>query len=475
MAETIFKDVVVIGNGPSAITLSYMLAGNWPYYNDVPHPIDFLQNRLEENRGYSLLEQDLSYLSEGLEGRSLNPVSVLFDTLNHPQADLGIENPSVISWRYQPNKLVNHVVLGKGVPGGSWQKMDGSTLTISLGSWMELPNLNIREWDAARCRSSNGVSGLRQKRATVGTIADYYRFYVYSKDLSNFFVNNATVTSISQFNSLTTENLPFDHLWKINGYTENYDIDSDQINRKSFSYISPNVVLATGNSDQPNKLNVEGEDLPIVLYSLSDLEELIEKQILSPKTGSILIVGAGLSAADAVIAARFHSIPIIHVFRRSVCDPEVIFNKLPQNIYPEYHKVHKMMQDSNSGHYDGYKAYPCSKVTAIKSDGTVIITSCKDDSLVSVVTVSHVVVLIGMHPDLSFLPYRNMKIGINPQKPVDCKKNPIDINLFNHKTVFYPGIYAVGPLVGDNFVRFVQGGCFAVASHIVKSGDHKTA
>lgn len=51
----------------------------------------------------------------------MNPVSVLFDTLNHPQADLGIDNPSVISWRSNPDKIVNHVVLGKGIPGGSWQ------------------------------------------------------------------------------------------------------------------------------------------------------------------------------------------------------------------------------------------------------------------------------------------------------------------------------------------------------------------
>lgn len=51
------KKTFILGNGPSAITLSYMLAGNWPYYNDLPHPIDFLQNRLEENKEYSLLEQ----------------------------------------------------------------------------------------------------------------------------------------------------------------------------------------------------------------------------------------------------------------------------------------------------------------------------------------------------------------------------------------------------------------------------------
>lgn len=50
----------------------------------------------------------------------------------------------------------------------------------------------------------------------------------------------------------------------------------------------------------------------------------------------VLIVGAGLSAADAVLSARFRSLPIIHVFRRS----NVSLDKtLPENMYPEYHKV----------------------------------------------------------------------------------------------------------------------------------------
>lgn len=311
---------------------------------------------------------------------------------------------------------------------------------------------------------------MRQKRATVSTIAEYYRYYVYSQGLNHYFRNNVVVTSVSPIlTNLVHYNKCNDHLWEVNGFIESYDKESNQIQKNRFRYISPNVVLATGNSDQPNMLNIEGEDLSFVIYSLSELEELIKKKALSSKSGHLLIVGAGLSAADAVIAARFHGIPITHVFRRSVQDPELIFNKLPQNIYPEYHKVHKMMADLDHGHYDGYKAVPASQVSAIRSDRSVVITSCKDESIVSVVKISHVIVLIGMRPDLSFLPFKDLAVGVNPEKSVDCKKNPIDINLSNHETVLYPGIFAVGPLVGDNFVRFVQGGCLAVASDIVKS------
>ncbi|GFW70872.1 oxidative stress-induced growth inhibitor 1 [Trichonephila clavipes] len=340
--------------------------------------------------------------------------------------------------------------------------MDGSTLTISLSSWMELPNLSIREWDASRNRLHSTQSGLRQKRATVGTVADYYSCYVKSQGLSSFFVNNSVVTSIAPVPAETANDLGYKHLWKIHGYIDNSSNLS--IPKRLFNYVSPHVVLATGNSDQPNELNVEGQELPFVLHSLADLEKVIHKNRLLSNSDSLVIVGAGLSAADAVIAARFYGIPIIHVFRRSVNDPDLIFNKLPQDIYPEYHKVHQMMKDSNRVHYEGYKAFSCSKIHSIKPDGTVIITSCEIENF-SVCKVSYVLVLIGQHPDMSFLS-NDLKLGIHPERPIDCKKNPIDINLYTHESISYPGLYAVGPLVGDNFVRFVQGGCLAVASHI---------
>jgi hypothetical protein len=60
---------------------------------------------------------------QGLEGRSNNPVSLLMDTLNHPCADLGLELPSLLEWHHHPGCQVDHIVIGKGPPGGSWQVM----------------------------------------------------------------------------------------------------------------------------------------------------------------------------------------------------------------------------------------------------------------------------------------------------------------------------------------------------------------
>lgn len=57
----------------------------------------------------------------------------------------------------------------------------------------------------------------------------------------------------------------------------------------------------------------------------------------------LLIVGSGLSAADAILLAQKYRIRIIHVIRKPVNDPNLIFNKLPKKLYPEYHRVYDQM------------------------------------------------------------------------------------------------------------------------------------
>jgi len=129
---------------------------------------------------------------QSLEGRSSNPVALLFDILNHPQADLGLELPSLLTWKHNSNRAIDHVVLGRGPPGGAWQSMDGNVLTISLGCWMELPEMNFRDWEAkqeARC--------VRESRATVASVAQYYCDYVEAHNLQQYFRDYSVTTEVT--------------------------------------------------------------------------------------------------------------------------------------------------------------------------------------------------------------------------------------------------------------------------------------
>lgn len=184
----------------------------------------------------------------------------------------------------------------------------------------------------------------------------------------------------------------------------------------------------------------------------------------------ILIVGAGLSAADAVLTARFHSVPVLHVFRSRTIP---IDRQLPEIMYPEYHKVHQMMEDGGK-YYPLYEALPEHKVLSLAGfsvDQKVLLEG--PNGQLSAQKVSGVAILIGASPNLSFLKTvcssDGTGLGANPDLPIDCRSNPILIDLWSHKVVRvqHPGLYALGPLTGDNFVRFILGGSLAVASGVL--------
>lgn len=712
------KEFVIIGNGPSGISLSYLLSGNWPYYLGGCQD-EMLHARLTAQPHLSLLQQDLEFLSDGLEGRSNNPVSLLFDALQRPEADLGLDLPSLLEWRQLPHKRVDHVVLGRGGPGGVWRTLDGGLLTVSLGAWMQLPNLSMESWEANHLASKlrDGKGELLSRRTSISCVAQYYTDYVEVMGLAENFRNYTVVTNVKQLSNragrqqrasamrktscagcscpgcpamaerlglapsgsapadparrrspggsgrwalpcpadgsaedrlghfaeaehgsgrtskgpiscpgappggmewkedlflleeeeeeeelssgcssltrhsespdrgcasgdaVTTTQLcdvkttlwepssardsgdpartsccddgdsgmysisqPLDitnstfetdlcpswdpilnpslcsfmyrgglssssacffmeggcqdrlsttprssmcsrlaalpeaenTLFEVSGYEIKQQTKTGEQITEPFSYLTKNVVLATGH-DKPNRLNVEGEGLAFVLHSLRELERAVESGSITTNSDPVMIIGAGLSAADAILNAQGHGIPVVHVFRRAVDDPQLIFNKLPVALYPEYHRVHQMMGEGSVAstrvvrgqlvekEHPGYRSYAQTAVMEICKGRRVRLSGPNTNEEIQV---SLVVVLVGAAPDLEFLE-TDTQLGQVPGNPID-KNNPIDIDVYSHQAVHVPGLFAMGPLTGDNFVRFLQGGALAIAAHAQK-------
>ncbi|KAF4083599.1 hypothetical protein AMELA_G00143800 [Ameiurus melas] len=438
--------VVIIGNGPSGICLSYLLSGYTPYFSpEAFHPNPILHRKLQENSHLSLFEQDLEYLCEGLEGRSSNPLAVLFDSLLLPDSDVGLDCASPLLWRYEPERAMNHLVLGKGPPGGAWHAMEGSMLTLSLANWMELPGLNLKDWMREKRRN------VRNDRATSADIASYYQHYILEHD--GYIIRNG-------------DELPF-------------------------VVQAENVVLATGTSDAPAHLGVEGESLPFVCHSFGELETVISNGGLCRSSEPVLVVGAGLTAADAVLCTHHLNVPVYHTFRRGVLDPALIFNQLPRVLYPEYHKVHQMMsqqqyqpsrsapnllsQDASSPDnddtrsscsYPGYLSFPKHRVVSFNHSGKCVLEAESGHHVV--LQVSLALVLIGSQPNLSFLPEEGRQLGLEPGQPISCRRNPIKVEPYTYESVREVGLYALGPLVGENFVRFLKGGALGAACSLLR-------
>uniref|UniRef100_A0A3P8ULT5 Oxidative stress induced growth inhibitor family member 2 n=1 Tax=Cynoglossus semilaevis TaxID=244447 RepID=A0A3P8ULT5_CYNSE len=446
--------VVIIGNGPSGICLSYLLSGYKPYLDTTTvHPNQILYRKLQETKHLPITEQDLEYLSEGLEGRSRNPVAVLFDTLLHPNADFGYEFPSVLQWRKDKQHHIPHLVLGRSSPGGAWHAMEGSMLTISLGIWMELPGFLM--FFSTRCRDTTN------DRATPEEISSYYQNYVKIKGLQKNFVENTYVTSIQKLcRGRSEEVVELGHsigcvLWEVRGY--------QQVQNNAhipFCLFAENVVLATGASDSPIRLGVEGEDLPFVYHSISDLGLALGRGQLDMNSDPVLVVGAGLSAADAVLCACNSNVRVLHVFRKSTEDSDLIFKQLPKTLYPEYHKVYNMMSQAVN-----YTSFPDHCVVSFQSDMKCLLQGI---NTLKAFKVSMALVLIGTNPDLFFLKGQGQYLGQDPTKPISCKQNPVDIYPYTFECTKEPGLFAMGPLVGDNFVRFLKGGALGITSCLLK-------
>lgn len=458
--------VIIIGNGPSGICLSYLLSGYTPYVRpDAVHPHPLLQRKLSEAPGVSIMDQDLDYLSEGLEGRCQSPVALLFDTLLRPDTDFGGSVESILTWRHQKERAIPHLVLGRNPPGGAWHSIEGSMVTLSQGEWMGLPDLQVKDWMCKKRR------GLRNSRATAGDIAHYYRDYVIRKGLSHNFVSSATVTAVEWGTPKPSSPGARDPspLFQVSGF-----VTAEDQSQQPFSLHARNVVLATGTSDSPARLGIPGEGLPFVHHDLSALEAATRAGTVSPSSDPVLIIGAGLSAADAVLYARHYGVPVIHAFRRPVDDPGLVFNQLPKMLYPEYHKVHQMMRERSilsPSPYEGYRSLPEHQLLLLKEDRQAVFRD--PQGLQKVFGVALVLLLIGSHPDLSFLPGAGADLAVDPDQPLSAKRNPVDVDPFTYQSIHQEGLYAMGPLAGDNFVRFVQGGALAVASSLLRKEARK--
>ncbi|KYQ54781.1 Oxidative stress-induced growth inhibitor 1 [Trachymyrmex zeteki] len=541
-----------------------MLAGNWPYYTGEPHPSDdMLTARLRfcttgneecsdtpddsntdvttNNRrqcsksGVSRTQGGglacstrckLECLSSGIEGRGgVRPLALLMDQLQHPCVDAGLDVASLLDWisadEHPEHRIVDHVVLGKGQPGGAWQSMDPNVLTISLSRWMSLPDLDLRHWEklveveqlqkSVLAADSDVYARLEKlnvckasSRVSMGTVAAYYKDYVRRKGLKQYFrwyhktvidinadfheiiyCSGTTVTSIRP-NSDPPESKG-GYNWIVDGY--------ENKNGKRFRYRCKRAVLATGATDLSNHLGIPGENTnrKWVTHDLNDLETRLGclvseygKDSTDEQIPPVLVIGAGLSAADAIMAARFRGIPVLHAFRNSMNEwgkqtAERITTSydrlqwLPDSIYPEYHKVYEMMADGGTN-YPSYKSLPGYTLVSLsenRENGNIsarrTVTLSAPNGQLHTFQISIAAILIGYKPDLSYLEDGGMGLGKFADKPIDSKSNPIEIDDFTYEVINAPikGLYALGPLVGNNFVRFVLGGAVGIVAHIL--------
>jgi len=49
---------------------------------------------------------------------------------------------------------------------------------------------------------------------------------------------------------------------------------------------------------------------------------------------------------------------------------------------------------------------------------------------------------------------------------IDSSANPVQIDVFSYECIKESNLFAMGPLVGDNFVRYLRGGALGITNSI---------
>ncbi|KAJ5925791.1 hypothetical protein N7454_007301 [Penicillium verhagenii] len=307
--STMETDTIIVGNGPSAMILSYMLHGYIPFYSsDPPHPDPLLHAKLKH--APNLLNVNVDVLTAHFAASRLSystqalPVNVLLDTLVRPSLDIEESgNVSNVEWRYMPEKAVSHLVFGKpSDPGGQWTEhprgASWDIRTLSYAAMLSLPGYSFAEHHKQR----TGQDLPPFTRPTRREIADYFHLYPAAVHIDQAFRCGEELSNIAR---------------TPNGFYV-----------KSHNIHCKRLVLASG---------IFTEILPPV----PALQPLLQTQMTPPVP--LLVIGSGFSAADAIISAAPDQ-KIIHVFKWAPEDRPSPLRGCHQHAYPEYAGVYRLMK-----------------------------------------------------------------------------------------------------------------------------------
>lgn len=451
------KDVntIVVGNGPSALILSYILHGHIPYYNTSnPHPDPVLHQKLSQSP--CLLDINVEDLTAHFAASRLSysnqalPVNVLLDTLIRPLADTSPEEfEPCVEWRYQAKSKVDHIVVGNtGHAGGQWASnpvaASWDISALSYAEMLSLPGYSFKEHYAS---VNSGQLIAEFYRPTRREVADYLSSYPKAVGIRDVVFTGITLDKI----------LPMEHGF----YVASHDI------------VCENLVLASGTFTEllsPHQLLQPLKNLPAGSPS-SDYP--------------LLVIGSGFTAADIILSAPANR-KIIHIYKWNPDMHPSPLRACHRTAYPEYASVYRRMKSAagralgvNKGSlfpdkndqcslYDGnYEGLPNTQIVDVHVQPNCAIVRLKEqDGRLIKRAVSNVEYVVGRRGSLDYLDkhIRERVLGSRADGiPISAQSLKPKAN---DSLEISPHVFAIGSLTGDSLIRFAYGGCVLVAKEI---------
>ncbi|KAF2799659.1 hypothetical protein K505DRAFT_52605 [Melanomma pulvis-pyrius CBS 109.77] len=453
-------DTVIIGNGPSALVLSYILHGHIPYYIGGHHD-SILDLKLSTRPSLLNLTPDLyaHFLSSLRYSTQALPINTLLDTLIRPNADTEISPTSCIEWRHEPDKAISHVAIGQASQaGGQWADNPVSASadigTLSYAEQLSLPGYSYAD-HLARSQRQDQCDYVRPSRTEV---AEYLKAYPEAVGISDAVYTREKVDNVYR--------------------------EGDGFVIGSLGVRCKHLVLASG------IFTVNIPPTPM-LAPIAQLDLVHEP---------LLVIGSGFSAADVIISAPPNR-KVIHLFQWAPDTRPSPLRGCHHTAYPEYATVYRQMKlaviaslktkstksplmrrKSNpffsqrdwSTYYEGL---PNAEVLAVScTDGTntarVTIRLASGDIVTRLV--GGLQYVVGRRGTLDFLSpkLRTEVLGTNNVSTTDLT-SPTLISGHTLRTKSESSLevakdlYIIGSLAGDSLIRHAIGGCVFAAGRIL--------
>lgn len=460
-------DTVIVGHGPSALILSFILHGNIPYYNSAkPHPDLILRGKILKLR--SLLELKVTDLTAHFAASRISystqalPINVLLDTLIRPLFDTDPgEYESCVEWCYEDSRRIPHLVLGNATqPGGQWADnatAAGSDIgTLSYAEMLSLPGYTI-EKHFSKTRGSPPTEGYRPTRREV---AEYLAVYPDAVNIADSIFTHVNVGGVS----------------RVEG---GFFIASHGIHCK-------HLVLASG---------VFSNLIP----SPPLLRPLTSARQAKPRTDlPMLVVGSGFTAADVILSSPPEK-KIIHVFKWLSDRPSPLQACHPR-AYPEYAGIYRYMKLAAKGMLGMqalfsplrrkktnpffeprdwervYEGFPNTSITdVVLHDDSALVTLKTNDGRIFHREISNLEYVIGRRGSLAYLDSRLTMEVLDASQSSMIGTTEISSRTLRPKVEenleVAPNVFVIGSLTGDSLIRFSFGGCVFAGREIIKRAE----
>ncbi|KAF2650323.1 hypothetical protein K491DRAFT_707650 [Lophiostoma macrostomum CBS 122681] len=452
-------DTVVIGNGPAALILSYILHGHVPCYLGGHHdPI--LDSKLANEPNLLNLTPDLysHFLSSLRYSTQALPVNTLLDTLLRPNADTELNPTSCIEWRHEPERAVSHVVIGNTPQaGGQWAENPVSASadigTLSYAEQLSLPGYSYAD-HLKRTKALEQCDFVRPSR---NEVADYLRAYPEAVGIADAVFTGIQVDQVSRSRS-------------------GFVIGSLGLHCK-------HLVLASG----------------IFTVNIPPTPLLAPIAQLDAQEDPLLVIGSGFSAADVIISTR-PTRRIIHIYQWAPESRPSPLRGCHHSAYPEYATVYRQMKLSAVS--SSKKSSARSPLLRRKSNpffsqrdwaslyeglpnGEVVAVSCPDNTGSATVTIRRasgeyitrsvggLSYVVGRRGTLDYLSpsLRSEVLGTSNGQSTDPKSH----SLISGRTLrpkseasleVTKDVFIIGSLAGDSLIRHAVGGCVFAAGRI---------